>query len=292
MIIRNEISNFIPAMVTEGGNQLYKAITDKQQILWFKTGHKINTHIGDIALDNEQKAYCVVRKIGIPYLPDAESIVADGQRWLVTTQVPGTRLLDIYQNLKPDELDFIIEQVFHFIAMLRCGPAKLFGSLTETGPHFNSERTLMEHMLHMRSGLDDARVKRLFPIIEQLSTQKAFERKPVLVHYDLWPGNIFYDEENQIVTVIDLERCFYTDSCAEGASLLGMMDSELLEQRLCEGCPTRVAKMYVYRVLFLLERLDCCKNNEECQSIRCHLDAAMATLLERISCLEEQQWKK
>lgn len=289
MIDVHKISELILVTVTENGNRLYRAALQGEQVYWFKTGRKLNTHIGDVSLDNERVAYHIAGRIGVPFLPDSESMDFDGQRWIVTAEAKGNRLLDVQQDLSPEERSLIEEQIFCFISGLGRERARFFGSLTQAGPRFESEHALMRHMLQLHRGAADGLFMRLCLILDELEKHGAFTSQPVLVHYDLWPGNIFYCADRRTVTLIDMERCIYTDSCAEGASLLGMIDAAVLEQRLCDGCSARIAKMYVYRIAFLLERLDSCTENREYQDIRYQLDSAMDTLEEKMRIWEEEQ---
>ncbi len=59
----------------------------------------------------------------------------------------------------------------------------------------------------------------------------AFEnvQEPVLVHYDLWDGNIFVsqmDKEPVIEGIIDFERGFYADPAADMSQIAGYIDIE------------------------------------------------------------------
>ena len=141
-------------------------------------------------------------------------------------------------------------------------------------------------MLKINTVSLDGYVCNLFSILDKLEVAEAFTERPVLVHYDLWPGNIFYCANSRTVTVIDLERCIYADHCAEGASLLGMMDAVALEHRLCAGHPARIAKMYVYRILFLAERLTNCVGEKEYRDILKQINIAKDILTEKMRILE------
>lgn len=276
------ITELIPVVTTESGNQLCKTLLH-QQIYWFKRGNKINTHIGNTAFDNECAAYRITNRASIPYLLDAEIINFDKKQWIVTTEARGERLLDIEKNINCETRNFIEKEILQFVSLLGQKKGSFFGSLSEDGPRFNSERNLIKRMIDMHAGCHS---QELVSVLDILDAHDAFTVHPVLVHYDLWPGNIFYCSDSRTVTVIDLERSLYSDQCAEGASLLGVIDASVLERCLCAGNPARIAKMYAYRIVFLLERFNCCMEKEERQGISAQLDEAIDTLKKKIHVLE------
>lgn len=240
-----------PVLITESGSRLQR-IQHNGQFYWAKHCTKKNGHLGDDAANNEWLAYSILKKAGIYQIPFAQKYSFHGEEWLLTSEALGKRLLDV---TLPVGLE---EAIFSFLQDLSSLHGTCFGSLTTTGPHFNSEYLLMRHMLEQRSAILQEEYAILRQLLDSLLTSNAYIDEPVFVVYDLWKGNLFWSDSNKEMTVIDLERCLFTDNCAEGASLMGVLPADVLENRLCQNNPERVAKMYLYRALFLLERIEFC----------------------------------
>lgn len=248
-------------LITESGSRLLR-IERNGKFYWAKHCTKENGHIGDDAADNEWAAYRILRKAGIRQIPSAQKESFHGEEWLLTSEAPGQRLLDIPA---PAGLE---EAVFSFLRDLSSIQAAHFGSLTAAGPHFDSERLLMRYMFERRSPSLRKDYAALEKLLDSWPDPGAGAHEPVFVAYDLWGGNLFWSDSERKLTVIDLERCFFTDNCAEGASLMGLLPADILETRLCRNDPKRIAKMYVYRALFLLERIDFCANQPQADLLR------------------------
>jgi aminoglycoside phosphotransferase (APT) family kinase protein len=61
---------------------------------------------------------------------------------------------------------------------------------------------------------------------------------PVLVHFDLWQGNIFVDPaESRVVGIIDPERAFWGDPLADFVSL-ALLDDIEKDRDFLAGCRT------------------------------------------------------
>lgn len=86
---------------------------------------------------------------------------------------------------------------------------------------------------------------------------------PALIHFDLWDGNVFVLPDNSIEGIIDGERAFFGDPCAEFVSLALFRDFEELPD-LLEGYsresglsvfshPSARKRIYLYTIyLYLL----------------------------------------
>lgn len=253
-----------PLLITESGNILLR-IQIQGKFYWAKHCIKKNTHIGDNASDNEWAAYCKLRKFGISQIPFAHKLTFLGQEWLITSEASGKRLLDIPC---PNEID---DAIFSFIKDLSSIHSEYFGSITTKGPHFDSEYMLMRCMFEKRCLFLQNEYSVIRNLLDNFLVSGTFTNYPVFVIFDLWKGNLFWSCHKKRLTIIDLERCLFTDACAEGASLLGLISPEILESRLCNNNPKIIAKMYLYRALFLLERIETCNDQNQTDFLRLEL---------------------
>lgn len=259
-------------LITESGSWLQR-IQHNGQFYWAKHCTKKNGHIGDDAADNEWASYSILREAGIRQIPLAQKYSFHGKEWLLTSEAPGQCLLDI---TPPVGLE---EAVFSLLQDLSSIHGTYFGSLTATGPHFDSEYLLMCYMFEQRCPILQKEYAVLRQLLDLLPEPGTYTNEPVFVAYDLWKGNLFWSDSNRKLTVIDLERCFFTDNCAEGASLMGLFPAEILENRLCCNEPKKIAKMYLYRALFLLERIDFCEDQIQAYLLRQELTNTLGKCL-------------
>lgn len=144
-----------------------------------------------------------------------------GQDYLIMSFVPGTPLNKIKAELSPEAVAGVDRQVGSFLAQMHriAGPG--FGPMTGVpapmatwGAAFYA---MMDDILTdgeemgvalPRPAADiRALVERHAPLLDAVRT-------PSLVHWDLWDGNIFYDQ-GQVTGLIDFERAMWADPLIE-----------------------------------------------------------------------------
>lgn len=114
-------------------------------------------------------------------------------------------------------------------------------------------------------------VDRIRTALEKHGDALAIVKEPKIVHNDLWPANIFVDDDNQIVGIIDPERTVWGDPLLDliGADQLGLweVNQNLLEGNTCAGGvlqnelasetgPARFALYRLYYSLILVTEID------------------------------------
>lgn len=252
-----EIKNSIPFLITESGTQLRLFSFDGDDRIYVgKYSDKLNSHIRDVAFDNESEAYAKLAQYKVRSILPVKTIIYGGRKWLIMPKAQGKCLLNEIDSSDAINRKITERLLFRYLSDLSNIKSSYFGSLTSSGPKFTSEKELLKYMLDCRAHILRNSYNELYDVLDILEQRGAYTQTPNVVHYDLWPGNIFYNDKTKEIVVIDHERCLYTDKCAEGASLLGMIDSKTLEEMLCEGKKEIIAKMYLYRIIFLLERLE------------------------------------
>lgn len=137
--------------------------------------------------------------------------------------VPGTGLHKLRAQLSAQEqqsIDFGIGEYLRQINQIQ-GPA--FGYFAQPDRHFSAWREAFSSMLTdllqdgVEAGVDLGvdpvdLLARLQPFLPLLDDVKI----PSLVHWDCWDGNIFVDQQTQIITgILDCERALWGDPLME-----------------------------------------------------------------------------
>jgi aminoglycoside phosphotransferase (APT) family kinase protein len=143
--------------------------------------------------------------------------------FLVMTELPGRNWYGLRDSLTGDDRERLRRDLGGLVARLHRITGPGFGY--PQGETSSSWRTAFLGMLELL--LEDALrwdtpLPRSVTEIRQLIDANAHVlddvTTPVLVHFDLWPGNILL-HENQITGVVDGERAFWGDPLAEMVSL-------------------------------------------------------------------------
>ncbi|MEA5364348.1 phosphotransferase [Amycolatopsis sp., V23-08] len=189
------------------------------------------------------------------------SVVGAGSGFLLMTELPGTNwdVADVDRARLRGELGAIV-------ARLHGVTGETFG-YPQDPPHrtWASAFTAMTDAVLADALHYDVRlprpaaeiahlVRRHGPLLDLVTT-------PVLVHFDLWPGNILVDGEH-VSGIIDAERAFWGDPVAEFVSLTLFrdLDQELVDAYRAAGGPApfdpaaarRLALYRVYLDLIML----------------------------------------
>jgi aminoglycoside phosphotransferase (APT) family kinase protein len=167
-----------------------------------------------------------VRVPSLVHLDTGDEIVPGG--FLVMSECPGTSWYELRTRLAEPERAEVRAELGRQVARLHTitGPAFGYPALS-VGPLRPSWREAFMDMVD--AILADARrfaveLPRPAPRIRDLFTAKApvldEVTVPVLVHFDMWDGNILVDPDaGPIGGVIDAERAFWGDPLAEFVSL-------------------------------------------------------------------------
>ncbi|MFJ4621707.1 phosphotransferase family protein [Streptomyces sp. NPDC088812] len=188
--------------------------------------------------------------------------------YLLLDRLNGTSLHALAPRLTPEQLYRIRRDLGRIGARITTVTGELFGYPRRDG-HTRSPSwrtsflTLVEDILadaveHDRPlpmAADDiaALVRRHAPLLDDVT-------RPALVHFDLWDGNVFVDDDLAIEGIIDGERALYADPLAELVSLLmfrepdavpGVLDG-FLGRALTDRERTRLTLYNVYLGLILV----------------------------------------
>ncbi|MET9000599.1 aminoglycoside phosphotransferase family protein [Amycolatopsis sp. NPDC004169] len=159
------------------------------------------------------------------------SVVGEGPGFLLMTEVPGEPW-----NRAPGTGPHLRAELGKIVAALHSTTGDGFGYLQDPlhPTWFSAFRAMVDAILAdaatygvrlPRPAAEIAHlVRRHEPLLEQVTT-------PVLVHFDLWQGNILVDG-GRVSGIIDAERAFWGDPVAEFVSLTLFHD---LDEPLLEG---------------------------------------------------------
>ncbi|SEF36458.1 Predicted kinase, aminoglycoside phosphotransferase (APT) family [Amycolatopsis pretoriensis] len=181
------------------------------------------------------------------------SVVGSGPGFLLMTELPGVPWSQLPEGPRPHR------ELGEVVAGLHTVTGDGFGYPQETlHPTWPKAFTAMADAIladAVRYGVHLPRpaaeiahlVRRHEPLLELVTT-------PVLVHFDLWDGNLLLDD-GRLSGIIDAERAFWGDPAAEFVSL-GLfrdLDPGLLEGYRTAGGPVRFgmpvwARLGLYRV--------------------------------------------
>ncbi|MEU7297741.1 aminoglycoside phosphotransferase family protein [Streptomyces exfoliatus] len=148
--------------------------------------------------------------------------------YLLLDRLSGTSLHALAPRLTPEQLYPIRRELGRISARITTVTGELFGYPRRDGrTRSTSWRTSFlaivddiladaveyERPLPMAAGDIAVLVRRHAPLLDDVT-------RPALVHFDLWDGNVFVDDELGIEGIIDGERALYGDPLAELVSLL------------------------------------------------------------------------
>jgi aminoglycoside phosphotransferase (APT) family kinase protein len=162
-------------------------------------------------------------------VPTPEVIAYDSSRGLIDhdyflmTYVPGIALHKIRQHLTTDDQRSIDFRTGEYLRQMNAIQGACFGYFAQSEYHFPTWQqafcNMIEHVMQdgREAGVElpvpyDTLTTRLQPYYTIL----AEITKPVLVHWDLWDGNIFIDPETKEITgILDFERALWGDPLME-----------------------------------------------------------------------------
>lgn len=161
-------------------------------------------------------------------LPVPEVVHADSSKslvpsdWLLMTERPGVNWFEHAEQLAPHR-GVLRLQLGAAVARLHRVTGKAFGyPQGDPAPDWPSAFTSM-----VKAVLDDAvahgvelpvSADRVRAVLDAAQEELADVREPVLVHFDLWPGNVLVDDF-RITGIVDGERSFWGDPLADMPSL-------------------------------------------------------------------------
>ncbi|WP_461012023.1 phosphotransferase family protein [Streptomyces capparidis] len=163
---------------------------------------------------------------GVP-LPALRHADLDGG-YLLLDRLKGTSLHALAPRLTPEQEYSIRRELGRISARITTVTGELFGYPRRDGRTRSTDwRTSFlsliddiladaveyDRPLPMAAGDIAALVRRHAPLLDDV-------RRPALVHFDLWDGNVFVNEDLSIEGIIDGERALYADPLAELVSLL------------------------------------------------------------------------
>ncbi|TWP47008.1 phosphotransferase [Lentzea tibetensis] len=156
----------------------------------------------------------------VVHLDTAKEIVPSD--WLLMTECPGVNWFEHAEQLAPHR-GALRSQLGATVARLHRVTGTAFGyPQGERAPDWPTAFTSM-----MTAVLDDAAfygvdlpvsADRVRGVLTAARETLAEVREPVLVHFDLWPGNVLVDGD-RITGIVDGERSFWGDPLADMPSL-------------------------------------------------------------------------
>lgn len=163
---------------------------------------------------------------------DTTHEVCDGDYFFMEA-LEGDSHNSIREQLTEEEHQVIYKEVGEIVAKISTIQGKGFGFLGEER-RFD---TLFDYVyLMMKNVIDDAKRKNVaFPVSgEEILSQLKADRsifdevtKPVLVHWDIWEGNVFVKDKH-VVGIIDWERAMWAEPFLEAGFRLYSKRPEFL----------------------------------------------------------------
>lgn len=163
---------------------------------------------------------------GVP-LPTLRYADPDGG-YLLLDRLNGTSLHALAPQLTPEQLYPIRRELGRISARITTVTGELFGyprrdgrtrsaswrtSFLDLIDDILADAVEYDRPLPMAAGDVAALIRRHAPLLDDV-------RRPALVHFDLWDGNVFVNDDLGIEGIIDGERALYADPIAELVSLL------------------------------------------------------------------------
>ncbi|MGC9670274.1 phosphotransferase family protein [Planosporangium sp. 12N6] len=171
-------------------------------------------------------------------VPVPEVYAADLSRTLISSEyvfvewLPGGRLADLAADLTPDTDAGIRRELGRIAARLHTVRGPAFGYLRRDG-RTRSPRWRISFLAMVDDILADARrlgvdlgvpADRVAASVHRHAAVLDEVDRPVLVHFDLWDGNVLIQPDLGVAGLIDGERAFYGDPYAEFVSLALLRD--------------------------------------------------------------------
>lgn len=180
--------------------------------------------------------------------------------------LPGVPLNRLRNQLSDEEYNHITVQLAQQIKQIHMIESDYFGFISNTEQRFSKWGDCFCRMI--TDLFDDARdVSLELPLdreeAEGLLTEFSWALdevvKPVMVHKDLWDGNIFVDENTRSITgIIDCERALYAEPLLEMVCAFQQNNDDFLsaflgrkELRKGESVRVKLYEFYIYLLIFV-----------------------------------------
>lgn len=238
------------ATLLEGGtwSTAYRLAFDDGQRAVLKVGPPVGvdrlTYEQDLAA---AEAHFFERACTVPGIPTPRVLGTDlvgevvGRELLVIEHLEGTPLSEIASSLPGDVQDRIRRELGAILARLHTVTGDRFGYVrSERRSDGRSWGTTFLSMVddlvadsHRIPTARPTRAEEIAAAIERHADDLDAVTVPVLVHFDVWDGNVLVDPGRAAITgIIDGERAFYGDPLTEFASLALMGDGTVHEPAL------------------------------------------------------------
>ena len=193
--------------------------------------------------------------------------------------VNGTPLNRLRETLSQSEQSEIDMACGRYLKQMNSITGNQFGLFAHPENHVTPWAVVFENLMNnvLQDG-NDAKVelpfspKEIIDIIQCHYSVLSEVRTPVLVHWDLWDGNIFIDPQTRkIIGIIDFERCLWADPLMEvNFGAFGINHNFLRGYgQSFPFSPSQVIRRTLYNVyLFLIMVIECTyrhypKNDQE-----------------------------
>ncbi|NEU64608.1 aminoglycoside phosphotransferase family protein [Paenibacillus sp. ALJ109b] len=141
--------------------------------------------------------------------------------YFIMEYMPGTPYNKVKDQYSAEEQESIEQQLGAYNRRINEIKGEKFGYFSSKKPHYTTWKEaflcLMDDMLtdSKAAGVDFAiRYEELERLIQEKSDVLDDVKEPVLVHWDLWDGNVFV-EAGKITAIIDFERSLWADPLME-----------------------------------------------------------------------------
>lgn len=140
------------------------------------------------------------------------------------TALEGIPMHKLMRKLSKDNLEALKNELADCFAQLHMIKGPYFGYFSDDKhDRFKTWKKAFLHMMEMivsdcKEHSTDIPYERLMTVLKEKSGYLEDVKEPVLVDYDLWPGNIFLKNDGGrfvIEGIIDFERAFWGDPLAE-----------------------------------------------------------------------------
>lgn len=191
----------------------YVKISSSELVLKVAPSEDISilTYERDI-IKREVKVYEIMKSLGVPvpkvYVSDYSKSVIDSDYYIMN-YIEGSTLFELRDSgIDKEKIYF---QLMKYLSQIHSQKMDFFGY-----DNFDKKpRSIKEaYFLMLDNLLNDANranlelpsyVHDLISMVKRLEGKLSYNNKPSLLHFDLWDGNIFIQDEN-IVGLIDTER--------------------------------------------------------------------------------------
>jgi hygromycin-B 7''-O-kinase len=192
----------------------------------------------------------------------------DGLVYQIQQFVRGQKLYSIWKNIRPDVQDKIVAELASFLRTLHAMTFPDYGTPREDSRRFISwQEFLTDKFTHTLEELKDLKI-RVVPGFIELASEYFEEHKPtlqegapVLVHGDLWLGNILV-ENARISAILDFEYAIHAPVDYELSKMedFGLYPNDYIEEDSEIFCAADFASFFQllqrhYPALFEIEHL-------------------------------------